>query len=71
MNKEKKTGEAVRDMKESKVPGTTDKKPAQKQVQIHAGNLGVVQTQLLSEINTNLGRIAKCLEIWLKEKLNG
>ena len=68
MSDVKPTGDAVRDMK-----GTTENKPApaeQKKVQIHAGNLGVVQTQLLSEVNTNLARIAKTLEIMLKESKN-
>ena len=70
MTEEKKTGDAVRDVKKSELPGTTEKKPApegKKQVQIHAGNIGVVQTQLMSEMNTNIARIARCLEIMVKE----
>jgi hypothetical protein len=70
MTENKPTGTPVRDMKGTSVPGTTEKKPApagKKQVQIHAGNLGVVQTQLLSEINQSLTTIAACCKIWLKE----
>jgi len=66
MSEEKKpTGKAVRDVK-----GAAENTPApaeKKQIQIHAGNLGVVQTQLLSEINTNLSILASCARIWLKE----
>jgi hypothetical protein len=66
MTENKPTGNAVRDTK----GGTTGKKPApgdKKQVQIHAGNLGVVQTQLLSEINQSLAVLAACCKIWFKE----
>ena len=64
MSEKKPTGKAVRDMK------ATEKKPAPAEptnIQIHAGNLGVVQTKLLSELNQNLARIARVLEIFLKE----
>lgn len=68
------TGTAVRDMKVSEVPGTATEKqpvpaapPGKKMQQIHAGNVEVVKTQLMSEMNVNLGRIAKCFEIFLKE----
>ena len=61
----KPTGNAVHDTQKM-----TDNPPApakQKQIQIHAGNLGVVQTQLLGEINQSLARIAAVLTLWLKE----
>jgi len=38
-----------------------------KNVQIHAGNIGPLTIQMLGEINMQLGRIAKIMEIALKE----
>jgi hypothetical protein len=64
MTEKKPTGKAVRDVK-----GAAEKPPVpgKKQVQIHAGNLGVVQTQLLGEINESLAKIAAVMLLWLKE----
>lgn len=70
MSEEKKTGEAVRDVKASEIPGTTEKKPVpagKKEVAIHAGNITVVQTQILSDVSASLAIIAGCCKIWLKE----
>jgi len=38
-----------------------------KNVQIHAGNIGPLTIQMLGEINMQLGRLARCAEIFLKE----
>ncbi len=59
--------DAVLDKEKTNVPAKTPAKPESKQVQIHAGNVPVVQTQLLSELNVNIARIARCLEIFVKE----
>lgn len=71
---QKPTGSAVRDVKGTNVPGTATEKqpvpaapPGKKNVQVHAGNIESLKVQFLSEINMNLGRIAKILEIALRE----
>lgn len=56
---DKPTPKAVRDVKATEIPGS----PKPQQVQIHAGNIGVLTVQLLGEINTKLTKIL--------EKLNG
>jgi len=67
MNEEKKTGEAVREP-------TTEKKPVpatpagEKKIQVHSGNIETLKIQFLAEITVNLGRIARCMEISLKEQ---
>lgn len=73
MSEEKKTGEPVRDMNQgelSPAKPTTENKPVpkgKKEVQIHAGNISVVQTQILSDMSASLAVIAGVCRIWLKE----
>jgi len=75
MSEEKKTGEPVRDLKGGTLAPATENKPAPKkseQVQVHAGNIGPLSVHFLGEIAKNTARIAKCMEITLKEnKPNG
>ena len=51
----------------TEVPAKTTPTPGTKEIQIHAGNIGVVQTRLLSELNQNIARIARCAEIFIKQ----
>ena len=57
----------VLDKEKTEVPAKTNTEQGTKEIQIHAGNIGVVQTRLLSELNQNIARLARCAEIFIKQ----
>ena len=59
-NKNKSTGEAVRDMKGEDV--ATEAQAVPNQFQVHPGNIPVLTVKLLDEMNRHLNRIATVLE---------
>ena len=57
----------VLDKQKTEVPGKKEAAKGTKEVQIHNGNINVVQTQIMSEFNLNFARFVRLVEIWVKE----